>query len=137
MRAPRGAVKRPAHAPRAGRHHVFAVALAVRRQRSEQKRTCSQSRSHFLRQVKGRPQAAQVLVGRSAFLTPRGMGSAAQAAGEAGDVEGGKAVVAQPAEVGLEERAQVGDAVFQHGDAVDAHAEGEALPLIGVDAAGT
>ena len=37
--------------------------------------------------------------------------------------------MAQPAEVGFEEGAQVGDAVFQHREAVDAHAESEALPL--------
>ncbi len=42
--------------------------------------------------------------------------------------------MAQPAQVGLEKGAQVGDAVFQHGDAVDAHAEGKALPLGRVDA---
>lgn len=45
-----------------------------RAQRSEQYRTCSQLRDHFLRQVKRRPQAAQILLGRSAFFVPRGMG---------------------------------------------------------------
>ena len=35
--------------------------------------------------------------------------------------------MAQPAQVAVEEGAQVWDAVFQHGDAVDADAEGEAL----------
>jgi hypothetical protein len=49
-------------------------------------------------------------------------------------VERPEAVVAQPAQVGIEEGAQVGDAVFQHGDAVDAHAEGEALIDVGIDA---
>ena len=39
-----------------------------RRQRSEQYLTSSQTRSHFLRQVNGRPHRAQILVGRSAFL---------------------------------------------------------------------
>ena len=42
--------------------------------RAEQYRTCSQSRDHFFRQVKRRPQAAQTLLGRSAFFVPRGMG---------------------------------------------------------------
>ncbi len=42
--------------------------------------------------------------------------------------------MAQPAQVGIEEGAQVGDAVFQHGDPVDAHAEGKALPFIRIDA---
>ena len=40
----------------------------ARRHRSEQYFTCSQSRSHFLRQVKGREQCAQTLLGRSDFL---------------------------------------------------------------------
>ncbi len=44
--------------------------------------------------------------------------------------------MAQPAQVAFEERPQVGDAVFQHGDPVDAHAEGKALPFAGVNAAG-
>ena len=46
-----------------------------------------------------------------------------------------EAVVAQPADVGFEERPQVGHAVLQHGDALDAHAPGEALPLARIDAA--
>lgn len=41
--------------------------FASRRQRSEQSRTPSQSRAHFFRQVKLRPQRAQALLGRSAF----------------------------------------------------------------------
>jgi hypothetical protein len=44
------------------------------RHRSEQYFTFSQSRAHFLRQVKGKPQAAQVFVGRSDFLRILGMG---------------------------------------------------------------
>jgi hypothetical protein len=43
--------------------------------------------------------------------------------------------VLQPAHVGGEHVAQVGDAVLQHGQPVDADAEGEALPLRRVDAA--
>jgi hypothetical protein len=43
------------------------------RQRSEQYLTSSQTRSHFLRQVKGLPQVAQVFCGRLDFFTPRGM----------------------------------------------------------------
>jgi len=42
--------------------------LAARRQRSEQYFTWSQSRSHFLRQLKGRAQWAQVFDGSSDFL---------------------------------------------------------------------
>ena len=41
----------------------------------------------------------------------------------------------QPAHVRLEEGAQVWHAVFEHGEPVDAHAEGEALDLIRVEAA--
>ena len=41
----------------------------------------------------------------------------------------------QPADVAREHVAQIGDAVFQHGQAVDAEAEGEALVFVGVDAA--
>ncbi len=37
-------------------------------QRLEQYFTLSQSRAHFLRQVKGRPQVAQIFVGRSDFF---------------------------------------------------------------------
>lgn len=41
----------------------------MRRQRSEQYSTASQTAAHFLRQTNGRPQARQVRVGRSAFFT--------------------------------------------------------------------
>ena len=46
-----------------------------------------------------------------------------------------ESIVTEPAQVAFEEGAQIGDAVFQHGDAVDAHAEGEALVALRVDAA--
>ena len=39
----------------------------------------------------------------------------------------------QPAQVAVEERPQIRDAVFQHRQPVDAHAEGEALPFVGID----
>src|SRR5712664_3889799 len=42
----------------------------------------------------------------------------------------------EPAHVALEQLAQVGHAVFQHRDAVDAHAPGETLIDVGIDAAG-
>ena len=41
------------------------------RQRSEQNFTRSQSRSHFFRHVKGRPQHWQSFWGRCSFFTPR------------------------------------------------------------------
>jgi hypothetical protein len=47
--------------------------LGCRRHASEQKRTSCHTDAHFLRQVKGRAQAAQILVGRSAFLRIGGM----------------------------------------------------------------
>src|SRR6202163_951714 len=42
----------------------------------------------------------------------------------------------KPAHVALEQLPQVGHAVFQHRDAVDAHAPGKALIDVGIDAAG-
>ena len=46
----------------------------MRRHRSEQNRTLSQSRVHLRRQAKGRPQAAHVFSGRSRFLRILGIG---------------------------------------------------------------
>ena len=60
--------------------------------------------------------------------------SSAEPARERRPVEGREAVVPEPADVALEEGAQVRDAVLQHRDPVDAHAEGEALPGVGIDA---
>jgi hypothetical protein len=40
----------------------------LRRQRSEQYLTCSQSRAHFRRQLNGRPHTRQVFWGKSDFL---------------------------------------------------------------------
>src|SRR5262249_10699168 len=57
-----------------------------------------------------------------------------QAAGEGGHQQRLEAVMLQPPKVGGEEGAQVGHAVFQHGDAVDPHAEGEALVALRVEA---
>ena len=54
-----------------GRSAVIRLRAASRRpdrQASEQNRTSSQVVRHFLRQVNGRPQPAQILVGSSAFL---------------------------------------------------------------------
>src|SRR5215510_4008390 len=53
--------------------------------------------------------------------------SCAQSAREGGKVERTEAVMREPAHVGLEERAQVRHAVFEHRDAVDPHAPGENL----------
>src|SRR6202790_1713446 len=47
-----------------------------------------------------------------------------------------EAVMAEPAHVAFEQLPQVGHAVFQHRDAVDAHAPGKALIDVGIDAAG-
>src|SRR5580704_14707198 len=41
----------------------------------------------------------------------------------------------EPTDVGLEEDAQVRHAVFEHGEAVDPHAPGKALVLVGIEAA--
>jgi hypothetical protein len=48
--------------------HAPGAAGPARRQRSEQNFTFSQSRSHFLRHVNGKPQCAQILLGKSDFL---------------------------------------------------------------------
>ena len=45
----------------------------------------------------------------------------------------GEAVMLEPAQIGGEEGAQIRHAVFQHGDAVDAEAEGEALIALGIE----
>src|SRR5512144_3005063 len=50
-------------------------------------------------------------------------------------IQCGEAVVTQPAQVGFEEGAQVGNAVLKHADPLQPHAEGEALPAAGIDAA--
>jgi len=42
----------------------------------EQYLTCSQTVSHFFRQVKGLPQRSQILVGRFSFLIPLGINGA-------------------------------------------------------------
>src|SRR6185436_16117965 len=61
--------------------------------------------------------------------------SCAQPAGQRREVERPEAVVCEPAHVGLEEGAQIGHSVFEHGDAVDTHAPGESLILVGIEAA--
>jgi hypothetical protein len=48
--------------------HQTVPSPLLRLQRSEQYRTLSQSRAHFLRQLNGRLQDAQILLGKSAFL---------------------------------------------------------------------
>src|SRR5665213_2506279 len=61
--------------------------------------------------------------------------SLAQARRRIGRGEGGEAIVGQPADVGGEHVAQVRHAVLQPRQAIDAEAEGEALPFVGIDAA--
>src|SRR6516162_282284 len=61
--------------------------------------------------------------------------SRAQPAGKRGKVERAEAVMREPANVGLEERPQIRHAVFEHGDAVDAQAPGEALVFVGIEPA--
>ncbi|EGE58936.1 hypothetical protein RHECNPAF_253009 [Rhizobium etli CNPAF512] len=61
--------------------------------------------------------------------------SSAEAAEQRRHVERAEAVMRHPADVGVEEVAQVGHAVFQHGDAVEAHAPGKALIFIRIEPA--
>src|SRR5215472_1978704 len=67
------------------------------------------------------------------FLLPHH--SRAQPSGQGRPVERTKAVMRQPTDVGLEESAQIRHAVFEHRDAVDAHAPGKALVLVGIEPA--
>src|SRR6266481_3176399 len=62
--------------------------------------------------------------------------SRAQSSRQGRNVERLEAVVIEPAHVALEQLPQIGHAVFQHRDAVDAHAPGKALVDFGIDAAG-
>src|SRR5215467_3222562 len=61
--------------------------------------------------------------------------SRAQPSGQRRPIERAEAVVRQPAHIGFEEGAQIGHAVFEHRYAVDAHAPGEALVLVRIEAA--
>src|ERR1700733_7901567 len=63
------------------------------------------------------------------------MASRAQAARQRRKVERAEAVMVEPAHVGFEEGAQIGHAVFEHGDAIDPHAPGEALIFVGIEPA--
>src|SRR3569623_2071023 len=65
----------------------------------------------------------------------RGWRASAQPGRGVGRLGGGKAVVLEPADIARKHVAQVRHAVLQHPHAVDAEAEGEALPDIRVDAA--
>src|SRR6266566_8183774 len=63
-------------------------------------------------------------------------GSRAQSPRQGRDVERLEAVMREPADVVLEQLTQISDAVFQHRDAVEAHAPGKALIDVGIDVAG-
>src|SRR5882672_1772952 len=63
-------------------------------------------------------------------------GSRAQSSRQCRDVERLEAVVIEPADVAVEQLPEISDAVFQHRDAVEAHAPGKALIDVGIDAAG-
>ena len=67
-------------AGRGYRDFISAADLACLPQALEQNLTCSQSRSHFLRQVKGSPHASQIFEGRSDFLRILGILSAYRSA---------------------------------------------------------
>src|SRR6266700_2871913 len=68
------------------------------------------------------------------WRSPRG--SRTQSSRQARDIERLEAVMVEPAHVALEQLPQIGHAVFQHCDAVDAHTPGKALIDVGIDAAG-
>jgi hypothetical protein len=52
-------------------HHTGGALDFFIRQRSLQNFTSSQTRSHFFRHLKGRPQVAQIFSGSCCFFTPR------------------------------------------------------------------
>src|SRR6476661_24375 len=66
----------------------------------------------------------------------QGLKSRAQSPRERWDLERLEAVMREPAHVAVEQLPEIGDAVFQHRDAVEAHAPGKALVDIRIDAAG-
>src|SRR6218665_3087962 len=70
------------------------------------------------------------------YLAPRLNRSNAQTAEQRRHIERAEAVVVHPANIGVEEIAQVRHAVFQHGDAVETHAPGKSLVLVRVQTTG-
>src|SRR3569833_1096847 len=98
--------------------------------------TCSPSRPAMV--MASTTCATEAVVARRSFSQERVNFialSSAQAGGGIGRGEGGEAEVLQPAHVAREHVAQVGHAVLQHPQPVDAEAEREALPDVGVEAA--
>src|ERR1700760_3460692 len=96
--------------------------------------TCSTSRPAMV--MASTISGTEALVSRWSFSQDRvNFIGLAQAGGGVGGGEGGEAVVREPAHVAGEHVAQVRHAVLEHGQAVDAEAEGEALVLVRVDAA--
>src|SRR5262245_28866444 len=61
--------------------------------------------------------------------------SPAQAAGEGGKLERAKTIVGEPANVRFKERPQIRNAVFEHGNTIDAESPGEPLIFVGVEPA--
>ncbi len=62
--------------------------------------------------------------------------SPAKPAAQGRHIQRRKPVMPQPAQVAVEERPEIGDAVFQHRQPVDPQAKGKALPLVGIASAG-
>src|SRR5437899_1141846 len=62
--------------------------------------------------------------------------SRAQSPRQRRDVERLEAVMREPADVAIEQLPEIGEAVFQHRDTIEAHAPGKVLIDIGIDVAG-
>src|SRR2546421_1675347 len=62
--------------------------------------------------------------------------SRAQSSRQRWDLERLEPVVIEPAHVALEQLPQIGHAIFQHRDAVDAHAPAKTLIDVGIEPAG-
>src|SRR4051812_6431466 len=68
-------------------------------------------------------------------MVPPNLSLPRQTADQARHVERPETVMVQPADIRLEERTQVRHAVLEHGDAVDADPEREALHRVRIEAA--
>src|SRR5665213_1474224 len=58
-----------------------------------------------------------------------GRGHLGQASCESRNLQRTESVMSEPSEIGFEKRAQIWDAVFQHGQTIQPHTTGEALVL--------
>src|SRR5580704_4959935 len=82
-----------------------------------------------------RSTAVQAILGLWDYATSVRRSTLAQTTQERRNVERPETVMVKPADVGLEESAQIRHAIFQHREAVDSDAPGETLINAGIEAA--